>query len=302
MNRSTSPEARNADTFHLLTPQLTRQLEFCEAQTAIACVAALRRLRPGSRAAFRRIGSGVAVFTGIDSPITQAVGIGLQGPVSETQIDQLETFYRGFGDAVRVELCPLADKSLTEHFGKRGYRVVDYSNVLLRPFAANDARSKTPKEISVEKIGTAQADLWTEIVARGFAEQVSVTTDLLEALKLFVYAAGSECYLARVAGQPAGGAALGFRKGIASLSGASTLPEFRNRGVQTALLQTRLAKGKGQGCELAMSIAHPGSVSHSKLERQGFRVAYTRVKFQNDAKAKRDTTLARYKRSLPVQT
>jgi GNAT superfamily N-acetyltransferase len=127
--------------------------------------------------------------------------------------------------------------------------------------------------------------LWTEIVARGFAEQVPVTPDLLEVLKMFAYASGSECYLARVDGAPAGGAAVSFRKGIASLSGASTLPEFRNRGVQTVLLQARLARAKAAGCGLAMSIAHPGSVSHRNIERHGFRVMYTRVKFQKDRRA-----------------
>lgn len=300
-SRKSNTTSRESNTFNLLTLQMARRLEGVEAETAIACVAALRRFRPNSRAAFQRIGSGVAVFTGIDSPITQAVGIGLEGPVRETQIEQLEKFYDNLGDAVRVELCPLADKSVTEHFGERGYRVVDYSNVLLRPLVAEDVllrspvsksgRSKGSKhnkfsdEIIIEKIGTADADLWTETVARGFAEQVAVTPDLLEVLKMFVYAAGSECYLARVAGQPAGGAAFGFRKGIASLSGASTLPEFRNRGVQTALLQARLARGKAQGCEFAMTIAHPGSISHRNIERLGFRVVYTRVKFQKDKKS-----------------
>lgn len=276
--------AKSESAFDFVTLQTARRLESCEAQSAIAYVAALRRFRVGTRAAFLRIGSGVAVFTGIDSPITQAVGIGLDGPVSEKQIEKLERFYDEREDSVRVELCPLADKSVTDHFGKRGYRVVDYSNVLLRRLGAKVAHGKSSKEVSVEQIGRAQADLWGEVVARGFAEQMAVTAELLEVLKMFVYAPGSECYLARVGGAAAGGAALGFRKGIASLSGASTLPEFRNRGVQTALLQARVARAKAAGCDLAMSIAQPGSASHRNIERLGFRVVYTRVKFQRDKK------------------
>jgi hypothetical protein len=48
--------------------------------------------------------------------------------------------------------------------------------------------------------------------------------------------------------------------------------------VQTALLSARLAWAREQGCDLAVSIAQPGSISHRNIERFGFRVAYTRTK------------------------
>ena len=90
------------------------------------------------------------------------------------------------------------------------------------------------------------------------------------------------------------GAALGFMStgplserfglrsiGLASvvLFGASTLPDFRNKGVQTALLRTRLKRAGEEGCDLAMSLAQPGSASQRNIVRQGFHVLYTRVKF-----------------------
>ena len=76
----------------------------------------------------------------------------------------------------------------------------------------------------------------------------------------------------------AGGAALAIHRGVCGLFGASTLPNFRNRGVQTALLDSRISWAVERGCDLAVSIAQPGSVSHRNIERAGFRVAYTRTK------------------------
>jgi len=69
-------------------------------------------------------------------------------------------------------------------------------------------------------------------------------------------------------------------KGVAGLFGASTLPAFRNRGVQTALLKQRLARAAAENCDLAVCIAAPGSSSQRNVVRLGFSVLYTRVKFE----------------------
>ena len=55
------------------------------------------------------IGGGIATFSGIDSPITQAFGVGLFGPVSEAELDQLG----GIVDAWRFSRSP----TLTIVFG-----------------------------------------------------------------------------------------------------------------------------------------------------------------------------------------
>jgi len=57
------------------------------------------------------------------------------------------------------------------------------------------------------------------------------------------------------------------------------LPAFRNRGVQTTLLHARLAIAAAAGYDLAMTSTQPGSTSQRNVERQSFRVVYTRSKF-----------------------
>jgi hypothetical protein len=39
-----------------------------------------------------------------------------------------------------------------------------------------------------------------------------------------------------------------------------------------------------QGCDLAMMCAEPGGASQRNAEREGFRIAYTRTKWQLAAK------------------
>ena len=76
------------------------------------------------------------------------------------------------------------------------------------------------------------------------------------------------------------GAAAGalFREaGIAALYGTATLPEFRRRGVQSALIARRLHEAALAGCEYAVVSTQPGSGSQRNMERRGFRVAYTKI-------------------------
>ena len=73
---------------------------------------------------------------------------------------------------------------------------------------------------------------------------------------------------------------LGLGEGVAQLGGACTLPEWRKRGAQRALLEHRLRFGAEQGCDLAMMGALPGSASQRNAEREGFRIAYTRIKWR----------------------
>jgi len=83
-----------------------------------------------------------------------------------------------------------------------------------------------------------------------------------------------------LANQPIAAAALAIHDGVALLAGASTDPAFRGRGAQAALLSERLRHATAAGCDLAMMGALPGSASQRNAERQGFQIAYTRIKWQ----------------------
>jgi GNAT superfamily N-acetyltransferase len=73
---------------------------------------------------------------------------------------------------------------------------------------------------------------------------------------------------------------LAIRGEVAQLAGACTIPQARKQGAQLALLEKRLQFAAEQGCKLATMGAEPGSASQRNAERHGFRIAYTRVKWQ----------------------
>jgi Acetyltransferase (GNAT) family len=266
-----------------LTLDLSRRIELAEAEVAVEGANTMIALKPDEGTAVESIAGGYAIYCGANSPVTQAVGLGLHGPVSHAEFDRLEEFYFSRNEPVRVETSPLADASLFALYRERGYGVTEFSNVMVRPIEAGERWPKSDG-IDVRKVSLEEMDLWTLTVAQGFAGNYPVTEEIIRVMKIFGLSRGTECYLARIDGRVAGGATLSLRGEIAGLFGASTLPDFRKRGVQTALLQTRLRRASEEGCEIGVSMAQPGSYSQRNITRLGFRTLYTRVKFENHAK------------------
>jgi GNAT superfamily N-acetyltransferase len=263
----------------LLDLDLARAIELAEAEAAVSCANMMITMQSESLGAVARLAGGYAVYCGAGNPITQAVGLGLQGPVTAEQFDQLEAFYFSRNEPVRVEACPLADGTLFEHFKERHYFVSEFSNVMVRR-VGDGASARIPSGIEIRRAHPGELDLWVMTVAQGFAENYPVTHELLSVMKMFALGKNTECYLASIDGRIAGGATLAVRGRIAGLFGASTLPDFRKRGVQTALLHTRLRRAAEAGCELAMSLARAGSNSQRNIARLGLQTLYTRVKFE----------------------
>jgi GNAT superfamily N-acetyltransferase len=262
-----------------LTAELAGELELAEANAAVQCAESAQSADPAGNSAVEPIAGGYAVYCGPGNPVTQSVGLGFAGPVSEQDFDRLERFYFSRREAVRVETCPMADSTLLNFYKERGYHVSEFSNVMATP-TDKGAVSSPPTGLEIRTARREELDLWVLTVGQGFAENQPVSRDVLSIMKMFALVQGTECYLASIGGRIVGGATLARRGRVAGLFGASTLPEFRRRGVQTALLRYRLQRASELGCALAMSIALPGSVSQRNMARAGFQTLYTRMKFE----------------------
>ena len=272
-----------------LNLDLARELELAEAHAAVSCAEKIIDGPNSIAASVEPVAGGYAVYCGAGNPVTQAVGLGLHGPVSTEEFDRLENFYFCRNEPVRVETAPLADPTLFEHYKARQYFVSEFSNVMLRRV---DPASSAPQSNGIEfrLARPEELDVWVLAVAQGFAEDYPVTQEMLSVMKMFSDRADTECYLARIDGRIVGGATLAIRGRIAGLFGASTLPDYRKRGVQTGLLQLRLHRAAQLDCELAMSLALPGSISQRNITRLGFQTLYTRVKFERNSPTVIDQT------------
>jgi GNAT superfamily N-acetyltransferase len=259
--------------------ELARRVEMAEATACSECADAFQKLHPEFLVAVERIGGGIAVFAGVESPVTQAIGVGINGPVEDDDLNRLGDFFLSRNAPAAAEICPFVDMSLYEKFATRGYRLLEVSNVLIREIGAASAGSTAPPPgVTVRPANPDEAKLWTRTVAQGFAEHFPVTQEILDVMEGFFHGKSAQAFMAFVDGEVAGGGALTVHGGVCGLFGASTLPAMRGRGVQAQVLRSRIDWAISHGCDLAASIAQPGSISHRNIERAGFRVAYTRTK------------------------
>lgn len=261
---------------------LARKFELTEARIGESLVHSMQRRIPQAGAASTHVAGGIATFTGIDSPISQVIGAGLDENIPETELDRLEEFFRTRGAPAILELSSFAAPSFVEMLNRRGYTVVEFSHVLCRKCERTEQFPHVPGEITIRELApemhSEKAKLYTEVVSQGFAESLPITQDLLDVVEGFCYDPKGRCFLASFDGQPAGGGAAALFEGIGTLGGASVLPQFRRRGIHAALMAARMKWVASQDCEWFLSVAHPGSASQRNMERVGFRLAYARMK------------------------
>ena len=256
---------------------LARRLEETESFASEVFALRFARRRPGVGVAVEPLAGGRAVFAGPGSPLTEAKAMGLHGPVTEADLDRLEAFYFGRREPCRVFVCPMADPSLVEGLGRRGYRLSGFENFLAMPLVPDATEPSPGPGIAIHPADPEAAELYASVVAPNFAGPEGLTADLLDMLASMFGMEHASAFLAYVDGQPAGGGAVLIHRGVALLAGAATLPAYRNRGVHAALHHARLALARRSGCDLAAQGAHPGSTSQRNAERRGLRIAYTRA-------------------------
>ncbi|MBU2503138.1 hypothetical protein KJ682_17545 [bacterium] len=256
---------------------LARRLEDTEAAANIAFIEARRLLDPEVGAAHTRIAGVSAMFDGPESPLTQTFGLGLSGAHDAADFEAIEDFFLSRSAPVHHEVSPLAHPDTPAQLGARGYLPVEMSTVLVRPSSLPVAGQGN---VEVREIGPEEGPLWSRIAGEGWSSESAELAGFIEAFgRIMAQAAGVHCFLAEIGGRPVATGALGLAGDVALLAGASTIPSARRQGAQLALLASRLEFASSRGADLAMMVAHPGSASQRNAERQGFRTAYTRMKW-----------------------
>jgi GNAT superfamily N-acetyltransferase len=175
----------------------------------------------------------------------------------------------------------MADASLLMLFQARSYHVIELTSVMWRPIDA-DVRltERGNPRLSVRPIRDDEHEVWAETAASGWSHLPELTGYLRQLGAVNAHRRRHVPFIAQLDEQPVAAGGLVLVDGVAILAGACTVPAARRQGAQLALLEARLRHAARQGCDIAMMGAAPGSGSQRNAERQGFRIAYTRIKWR----------------------
>jgi hypothetical protein len=258
---------------------LAERLEAAEGFACVQFAEARKRLFPECGSAWMKCAGADVVFDGVDAPTTQTFGVGMFEELTLEKLDEMERFFQTHGAEAMHEVCPLAGVATLDLLCARGYRPFEISNVMYR--GVEEPVAHCNAAIKVRVTDARDAELWSRVSARGWThEHPEFEAFVKEMGAILVAREQSPCFLAELDGVAGAAGALILHKGVALFGGAATVPELRRRGLQGALLETRMRYAHEHGCDLAMMVAEAGSESQRNAERKGFRVAYTRCKWR----------------------
>jgi GNAT superfamily N-acetyltransferase len=260
---------------------LSRRLERAEATTAVRNVEGRSRVSPDRGATWTEIAGAHAMFDGPESPVTQTFGLGLFQPPTADDFAAIEAFFTTRGAPVFHEVSPLADALTFTSLNARGYQPIEFTSVMYRVIdaGAGEARQAVRAGITVRHAGPGDAEVYARTAAEGWRE-AGYAEFVHDMARVYAASDGIETFVAEFEGRPIATAVLSIHDGVAHFAGASTIPAGRRRGAQNALLDHRLRFAAARGCDLALMGALPGSGSQRNAERNGFRIAYTRIKWR----------------------
>jgi GNAT superfamily N-acetyltransferase len=218
----------------------------------------------------------------------RALGLGLREPASEGGIGEIASF---FGDGIGwcLALSPQAEPpevpSWLERLGfTRGYGWAKFSR-------CTDDAPETQTDLRIERVK--QGDAFADAFVRGYG-----TPDFFRGwVSRLAGRDGWHCFVAFDRDTPAATGALFVSGTVGWLGIAATVPEYRRRGAQGAILSARLEAAREAGCEIVVTETgelqegRPSS-SYRNIVRAGFEEAYVRPNYLSSAEADTSGTAA----------
>src|SRR3569833_3087637 len=187
---------------------LAARIEAAEAEN-LASLARVAQDAGVQGATHEPFAGGAAVYAGVGSPMTHAMGLGFSGHVSDRELERLEAFFRDRGSPCLIDLSPLAAPSVVAFVQNRPYRTIEFNNVLARRIDPAETFAPTT---GLRQIAEPEYPRWAEIIMRGFSESMPIQEDQIGLM--CAICKGSLCWLAEE-DAPVGGAAMGTHKDVA---------------------------------------------------------------------------------------
>ncbi|CAN5320273.1 hypothetical protein BH10ACI3_BH10ACI3_27890 [soil metagenome] len=260
---------------------LSQKLERAEARANADFVETRARLDPGGGAEWIEVAGAYALFDAVGSPCTQTFGLGLFDEITDIEMAKIEGFFVDRGADVLHEVSPLADTSIIPVLNERGYQPIELTSVMYRDLGVvHDSENRIRPDLQTRVISQNEVDLWAATSAGGWATEHEGLADFMFNFgQVSAQCAGAYPWIAELDGKSISTVMLFIHGDVAMLAGASTIPEGRNNGAQSALLAARLKFAAEKGCTLAIMGAAPGSQSQKNAQKNGFSIAYTRTKW-----------------------
>lgn len=261
----------------ILTEELARGIEQSEIELLESRLTGVQKIAGNPMGVeIKKFGDAVAFYVkNIPGPSFNNVK-GISGNQLD-EIDAILDFYHKREIPANFEITPAhcsaeLFKLLSERgYFQRGFRTALYGSL------SDDFTLSEAQDISIREFEYDEFAIFGQIYTKGFnmpaslSEFVAQNNQVLHQNKQWTF------YLASVKGEPAGIGVLFEKDGIATLAASATIPEYRNKGVHSALIAKRLQHALQNHCNMIVGQTAYGSGSLRNMERAGMKIAYTKA-------------------------
>jgi hypothetical protein len=140
--------------------------------------------------------------------------------------------------------------------------------------APHEALLPPPSGIDIKRVDGDSVELFLDVMAEGFGWEPAWREGAKDSERLALKRPYYHPFLAYCEGEPAGTGVLKVDRDVGNVVQCATVPRFRGKGCQLALLHRRLFEAGRLGCGLVVSGAVYGSSSLRNQHRAGLRIAY----------------------------
>jgi hypothetical protein len=209
---------------------------------------------------------------GVPNPFFNQVFI--SGPAEWNHIESALSLFAESGMTPRFELGPGAVSSaLARQLAARGFMHTQSDPIFLFGTAP---LPRSMSGVQVDRVDTAQAlDVFATTYLRAWQIETWLAPTLRSYIMLWPSVPDWTLYLATQDSVPVGVGVLFNNGQVAYLADAATVPEYRQRGVQSTLISQRLSDAARSSAHIVFSRAALGTSSQRNLERAGLVSRYT---------------------------
>ena len=235
------------------------------------CIAeSYQQLYPESKPEYFELCGGAVVYISSTSPLTHLIGFGITEPVTVKDVAFLSQYFQDRGLPFRIRVTPFTHPSLYECLAGKQFKASDVTFMMARKLSTSRTTSNIPG-LRIDAIKSEAT--WMEAFARGYCNG-NLDPESERLGRTLFHAKGSQVIGAWLDGQVTGVGILTIVDNLATLNAACTLPEYRNMGIQKALIESRMAIAAQNGIKMVMARVSPGTVSQRNFEKLGFHIGY----------------------------
>jgi hypothetical protein len=199
-------------------------------------------------------------------------------------VNRLVAFFNTRAVPARLRIVPDGfTREQADTLSALGLRPVRFHTILWSSLPIVTEQSETADIREVTTLAEMDPHIDIQLGAYGVAPEIIERLRPLR--RTWLGSTGRRFYLGFIDGHPVAEAALYWRDDLAYLESAGTLPAYRRRGLQGALIRRRVADAAKLGCRVIFGGADFENVSRTNQMACGLAVAYTAMVWEQRAEA-----------------